>query len=71
MPGLMLKYFVLSPLKNDAYGRASRLAMITYAKEIEKENPELAEDLRKWIGSIIDELLMSYGGKVRWDGFIW
>jgi hypothetical protein len=46
--GLKMKYFVLNPTKKDAHGHASRQAMRTYADCIEKENPELAEDLRQW-----------------------
>lgn len=48
MPGLMMKYFVLKPNGNDAYARASRMAMRTYAHFIENENPELARDLMDW-----------------------
>jgi len=44
--------FVLSPEKDDAYGAASKKAMFTYANEIEKTNPMLAEDLRKKIVEI-------------------
>jgi len=49
--GLIMKYFVLFVLKpkgSNAYARASRAAMLTYAKEIRRENPELAEELLAW-----------------------
>lgn len=49
MAGLMTKYFVLSPLKDDAYGKASRAALAAYAKSIRHENPELANDLENWL----------------------
>jgi len=48
MDGLKMKYFVLNPTKDDAYGHASRQAMRTYAKEIHSENPELAKGLTQW-----------------------
>ena len=50
--GLQLKYFVLSPTKQDAYGIASRKAMAAYAKAIHKENPELTEDLFAWLKTL-------------------
>jgi len=49
MIGLIMKYFVLNPSKNDAYGYASRQAMRTYANIIRAENQELSDDLIKWI----------------------
>jgi len=58
MNGLFMKYFVLEPNKNDAYGEASRNAMTEYAASIAKENPNLADDLLKWIheiNTILDE----------------
>ena len=48
MNGLIMKYFVLTPTKDDAYGHASRQAMRTYAKEIYTENPILSDDLFQW-----------------------
>jgi len=48
MSGLQMKYFVLKPSGNDKYAEASRKAMRAYAMTIQNENPELAEDLRKW-----------------------
>lgn len=50
--GLTMKYFVLNPNKKDAYGLASRHAILMYASHIQHENPKLAEDLREWIYSI-------------------
>jgi hypothetical protein len=50
MKGLQLKYFVLSPHSTDYdHGKASRRAMISYAREINKTNPQLAEDIRRWV----------------------
>lgn len=46
--GLMLKYFVASPTKDDPYGEASRKAMLAYANAIEAENPTLAYELKQW-----------------------
>lgn len=54
MNGLQMKYFVLNPTKRDTYGKASRHAMMRYAEVIERENPQLAADLRAWNGSIMD-----------------
>lgn len=48
MDGLKMKYFVLNPTKDDAYGHASRQAMRAYAKCIMPENEKLAEDLFQW-----------------------
>lgn len=48
MSGLEMKYFVLKPKGNDAYARASRAAMRTYAKAIRPDNAELADALVKW-----------------------
>jgi len=50
--GLVIKYFVLSPLKDTPYGDASRQAMLTYANMIESTNPLLANDLREWVSRI-------------------
>lgn len=47
-PGLQLKYFVLTPHKDNAYGEASRQAMVAYACAIEAENDQLAWELRGW-----------------------
>ena len=48
MSGLKMKYFILKPKGNDAYAEASRAAMNQYARLIESENPQLAEELREW-----------------------
>jgi hypothetical protein len=47
--GLLMKYFVLKPAGNDLHARASRDAMSHYAGFIWNENPQLAEDLNKWV----------------------
>ena len=52
MDGLRMKYFVLNPGKTDKYGHASRRAMSAYARSINKENPELADDLERWVSGI-------------------
>jgi len=49
MTGLQLKYFVLNPTKDDAYGEASRKALLAYADAIQDENHELAYDVRHWV----------------------
>lgn len=43
------KYFVLKPKGSDAYAKASRKAMGTYAASIVDENPELADQIIEWI----------------------
>ena len=48
--------FVLSPEKDDAYGTASRRAMLQYAKDIGETNPELACDLREKVFDIQEKL---------------
>ena len=48
MKGLQMKYFVLKPKGDDAYAKASRVAMHYYADSIKEENPELAESLDNW-----------------------
>ena len=50
--GLVMKYFVLNPHNNDLRGRASRAAIYRYAEEIEKEEPEFANDLKLWVKGI-------------------
>ena len=55
MDGLMMKYFVLRPSCKDWHGLASIKAIRTYAKEVEKENPQFAEDLRKWMSDLETE----------------
>lgn len=49
MNGLMMKYFVLNPHKKDAYGKASRKAILAYADEIAKTNALLSTDLKSWV----------------------
>lgn len=49
MSGLELRYFVLSPNKEDIYGHASREAMRAYAEIIRYENPRFSEDLDNWV----------------------
>jgi hypothetical protein len=49
MSGLEMKYFVLNPNKKDAYGKASRKAIIAYANEIEAKNKDLSKDLISWM----------------------
>lgn len=53
MEGLFLKYFVLKPSGDDIYAKASRQAMEAYADVIEKENPEMAINLRHWVDAEI------------------
>lgn len=52
MNGLQMKYFVLNPTKNDAYGLASRMAILAYATQIYSTNQQLATELRKWVTDI-------------------
>ena len=54
MAGLMMKYFVLNPNKEDDYGIASREAIRTYASEIKHENSELADNLLTWLHKLED-----------------
>lgn len=46
---LEMKYFVLKPRGNSLYSEASRVAMMVYAEVIERENPSLSADLRRWV----------------------
>ena len=48
MGGLEMKYFVLKPRVDDAYARASRAAINSYATLIEETNKELADGLKEW-----------------------
>lgn len=52
MTGLRMKYFVLKPSGSDAYARASRAAMLSYASCIEEVDPQLAAELRDWLASV-------------------
>lgn len=50
--GLQLKYFVLNPTKEDAYGRASQEALVAYANAIRETNPILASDIMGWVNKL-------------------
>ena len=52
MSGLTMKYFVLNPTKQDAYGMVSREALEAYANSIRSINSELAEDIRLWLARL-------------------
>ena len=56
--GLQMKYFVLNPLKRNAYGRASLAALEAYENSIRSTNMPLAEDLRLWRAEIKAGLLL-------------
>ena len=56
MEGLQMKYFVLSPNKDDAYGNASREAVLAYASTIEGINPTLTSDLRRWVHKVSTDI---------------
>jgi len=45
--------FVLSPEKDDEYGKASRAAMMAYADSIEGTNQRLSTDLRDRVAHIL------------------
>ena len=45
--------FVLSPEKDDAYGKASRAAVMVYADAIREKNPQLADDLSAWMKKVM------------------
>ena len=50
--GLKMKYFLLKPRSktlDDAYAKASREAMKTYARIIKYDNEQLSEDLINWV----------------------
>ena len=49
MTGMHLKYFVLKPGGDDAYARASRVAMRVFASEIEQDNKQLCGDIKQWV----------------------
>lgn len=50
--GLKMKYFILKPEGDSNHAKASRIAMMVYADEIEEENPVLAKELRAWSQSL-------------------
>jgi hypothetical protein len=58
MNGLEMKYFVLNPNKDDAYGQASREAVFAYAESIKDENPKLSRQLKLWRIRIISKRFM-------------
>ncbi len=52
MPGLTMKYFILKPRQKcagDHYAEASRKAMSAYADSIRPFDPELGDDLDRWV----------------------
>lgn len=49
MSGLELRYFVLKPSGNGLHGYASREALLLYAKIMEVEQPDFAEEIRSWV----------------------
>jgi hypothetical protein len=55
MEGLQMKYFVLKPKGDDVYAEASRKAMRAYAAHILNENEVLANELRAWADSEMEE----------------
>lgn len=63
---LKLKYFVLSPTKDDPYGEASRRALKEYRDKIWSHDPELAADIAAWLieirKSIADHGVCCYCG---------
>lgn len=61
MNGLQMKYFVLNPNKNDAYGVASRKALLAYAEAIEETNHDLFLDLTKWFVDIENKIAKEGG----------
>jgi len=52
MSQLYNKYFVVNPNKDDLKGHASRLAVLAYADAVEKEDSDLAFELRVWVTDI-------------------
>ncbi len=55
--------FVLSPEKNDEYGRASRTAMKAYAKSIKKHNWLLADDILNKVAYEENNIKINQNGK--------
>lgn len=51
MSGLIMKYFVLKPRGSDAYAKASRGAMRSFAAGIQAADPEMADALYAWADS--------------------
>jgi len=56
MEGLFMKYFVLNPCKPNPYGKASRKALVAYAKSINKTNSLLSADILGWLEDIEEDL---------------
>lgn len=53
MSQLKMKYLVLSPDSSDErHAKASRDAIMAYAKSVEAEDPEYAANLRGWVGKV-------------------
>jgi len=62
MKGLEMKYFVLKPKGDDAYAKASRVAMLRYSHSIREENQELSDELHEWaVSEFPDEELEAIG----------
>jgi len=53
MDGLLMKYFVLNPTKDDEYGYASMNALSEYAFCIKDVNPQLSKDIGKWLSELL------------------
>jgi len=60
------KYYVLKPEGEDVYAKASRTAMLTYAKVVYDENPQLAQDLVAWVST--EELEANLGIVTKYKG---
>lgn len=61
--GLKLKYFVLKPKsmhKLDLYAKASRDALMAYARVIRRENPDLARDLEDWVSCEVADTISRF-----------
>ena len=59
---LEMKYFILKPRaksKTDKYAEASQAAMYTYADFIEEEDPDLANELRSWVGKEVARMMQT------------
>jgi len=60
-----MKYFVLKPKGDDIYAKASRQAMRSYAQQINKENPELADELREWADDCTNLEILGNNGQIN------
>jgi len=56
LKGLRMKYFVLKPGVDSPFGKASRMAMLAYAKEIKWTDEQLSAGLEVWVGNIRSSL---------------